>query len=145
MHRRGRGRCAVTAVRVVVVLGAGAGIAGLSGAFRSADGAPRIGQGAPPATARVVRQDLMSQTIVAAMLGYAGSYIVLGEGGGTLTWLPSSGQVISQGQVLYRVDNGSPVVLLYGKVPAWRTMQEGLTGEDVRQLNHDLVALGYAR
>ena len=53
--------------------------------------------------------------------------------------------MIGQGQVLYRVDNGSPVVLLYGPVPAWRTLDEGLTGADVTQLNRDLVALGYAR
>ncbi len=67
-----------------------------------------------------------------------------GNGGGTLTWLPSAGKVIRQGQVLYRVDNGTPVVLLYGSVPAWRNMSEGTTGEDVTQLNHDLVDLGYA-
>jgi hypothetical protein len=36
------------------------------------------------------------------------------------------------------------VVLLYGPVPDWRTLYEGLTGADVTQLNHDLVALGYA-
>jgi hypothetical protein len=35
-------------------------------------------------------------------------------------------------------------VLLYGSMPAWRTLDEGLTGADVTQLNHDLVALGYA-
>ena len=64
-----------------------------------------------------------------ATLGYAGSYMVRGRGGGALTWLPSAGQVIGQGQVLYRVDNGSPVVLLYGAVPAWRTLDEGLTGD----------------
>jgi len=61
-----------------------------------------------------------------------------------LTSLPSAGQVIRQGQVLYRVDNGTPVVLLYGPVPDWRALDEGLTGADVTQLNHDLVALGYA-
>jgi hypothetical protein len=69
---------------------------------------------------------------------------VLGQGSGTLTRLPSPGQVIRQGQVLYKVDNGHPVVLMYGSVPAWRDLYEGLTGSDVTQLNHDLVALGYA-
>jgi hypothetical protein len=81
---------------------------------------------------------------VAAMLGYAGSYPVTGRDGGTLTWLPPAGQVIGQGQALYRVDNGSPVVLLYGSVPDWRPMATGDTGADVSQLNHDLVRLGYA-
>ncbi|MGH3125479.1 MAG: efflux RND transporter periplasmic adaptor subunit, partial [Streptosporangiaceae bacterium] len=48
------------------------------------------------------------------------------------------------GQAAYRVDNGSPVVLLYGSVPAWRALGEGVAGADVSQLNHDLVALGDA-
>ena len=87
------------------------------------------GQGAPaPATAAVTRQDLSATTPVTATLGYAGSYTVTGQGGGTLTWLPSPGQVIRQGQVLYQTGNGSPVVLLYGSVPDWRALDEGITG-----------------
>ena len=141
---RGRRRRAVAMVLVLVVLGAGAGVAWAAGAFGS-QGSSGTGQGAPPpATQAVLRENLSSQVPVTATLGYAGSYTVRGQGGGTLTWLPSPGQVIGQGQVLYRVDNGSPVVLLYGAVPAWRTLDEGLTGADVTQLNHDLVALGYA-
>ena len=98
----------------------------------------------PPATQAVTRQDLSATTPLTATLGYAGSYTVTGRGSGTLTWLPPAGQVISQGQALYRVDNGSPVVLLYGSVPDWRPMSTGDTGADVAQLNHDLVRLGYA-
>jgi hypothetical protein len=92
----------------------------------------------------VTRQALSATTPVTATLGYAGSYPVTGQGGGTLTWLPPAGQVIRQGQALYRTGNGSPVVLLYGSVPDWRTLDEGVTGQDVSQLNHDLVRLGYA-
>jgi multidrug efflux pump subunit AcrA (membrane-fusion protein) len=129
---------------LVLVAGAGAGVAWAAGAFRS-HGPSGTGPGAPPpATQPVLQEDLSSTTPVTATLGYAESYPVRGQGGGTLTWLPSAGQVIRQGQVLYRVDNGIPVVLLYGPVPAWRTLDEGLTGADVTQLNHDLVALGYA-
>jgi multidrug efflux pump subunit AcrA (membrane-fusion protein) len=142
-----RHRVAVAvAVAVVVVLAAGAGTAWAEGAFWSSSSSSGVSgsSGAPaPATQAVVREDLSSTTPVSATLGYAQSYTVLGQGGGALTWLPSAGQVIGQGQVLYRVDNGSPVVLLYGSVPAWRTLDEGLTGSDVTQLNHDLVALGY--
>ncbi len=83
-------------------------------------------------------------TPVTATLGYAGSYPVTGQGGGTLTWLPSAGQVISQGQVLYRTGNGTPVVLLYGSVRTGGRCRGGVTGQDVSQLNHDLVDLGYA-
>ena len=140
---RPRGRRRRTVAVVLVVLGAAAGIAWAAGAFRPHNSS-RTGQVAPPpATQPVVQEDLSSQVPVTATLGYADSYLVRGQGGGTLTWLPSQGQVIGQGQVLYRTDNGTPVVLLYGAVPAWRTLDEGLTGADVAQLNHDLVALGY--
>jgi hypothetical protein len=140
-HRR-RLQTAVIAV-VLVLLAAGAGAAWRAGAFGS-HGSSGTGQGTPPpATQPVLREDVSSTTPVSATLGYAASYIVRGQGG-ALTWLPAVGQVIRQGQVLYRVDNGSPVVLLYGPVPAWRALDEGLTGADVTQLNHDLVALGYA-
>jgi HlyD family secretion protein len=138
----GRGRWA--AAGLVVVVAAGGVAAWSAGAFKPASSSGS-GLGAPaPATQAVTRQDLASQTPVNATLGYAGSYQVTGKGGGTLTWLPSAGQVIGQGQVLYRTDNGVPVVLLYGRVPAWRALDEGETGADVTQLNHDLVRLGYA-
>jgi hypothetical protein len=139
-----RRRRAMATVLVLMVLAAGAGAAWAEGAFRS-HGTSGTGQGtAAPATQRVMRENLSSQVPMTATLGYSGSYTVLGQGGGTLTWLPATGQVISQGQVLYRVNNGTPVVLLYGSVPDWRTLDEGLTGEDVTQLNDDLVSLGYA-
>ena len=86
----------------------------------------------------------MSVFAETATLGYAGSYPVTGQGVGTLTWLPSPGRVIGPGQALYQTGNGSPVVLLYGTVPDWRALDEGVTGTDVSQLNHDLVRLGYA-
>jgi hypothetical protein len=96
------------------------------------------------ATRPVVREDIAATTPVAATLGYAGTYTVRGQGDGTLTWLPTAGQVIAQGQALYQTGNGSPVALLYGNVPDWRAISEGSTGLDVSQLNHDLVTLGDA-
>ncbi len=90
----------------------------------------------------VARQDLSSQTEVSATLGYAGSYSVVNQTPGTATKLPAVGQVVSQGQVLYKV-SGAPVVLLYGTTPAYRSLSEGMTGTDVEQLNADLVTLGY--
>ena len=140
--RRVRVRWVVAAGLVVVV--AGGLVATWSGGAFSSGASPGNGGAPAPATQPVLREDLSSTTPVNATLGYAGSYMVTGKGGGTLTWLPSPGQVISQGQVLYKVDNGSPVVLLYGSVPAWRTLDPGVTGADVSQLNHDLVALGDA-
>jgi hypothetical protein len=141
---RGGFRRVAVAGTAVVLAAAGAASAWYAGAFSSAS-SPGSGQGAPPpATQAVTRQNLVSQTPVNATLGYAGSYTVTGKGGGTVTTLPSQGQVITEGHVLYKIDNGTPVVLMYGRVPAWRSMSEGTTGADVTQLNHDLVYLGYA-
>jgi hypothetical protein len=129
---------------VVVVLAAGA-VAGWQAGLFSPAASPGAAAGAPaPATAAVRRLDIAATMPVAGTLGYAGSWTVTGHGGGRLTWLPSPGQVIRQGQALYRTGNGSPVVLLYGSVPDWRALAEGVRGADVAQLNHDLVHLGYA-
>jgi multidrug efflux pump subunit AcrA (membrane-fusion protein) len=146
-HRRGRRRWLVAMAAVVVVLAAaGAVVAGARGGWFGTWSTPGSAAGSADhtSTAVVTRRSLTSQTSVNATLGYAGSYTVAGKGGGTLTWLPAQGRVIRQGQVLYRVDNGVPVILLYGKVPLWRALSEGVTGQDVSQLNHDLVKLGYA-
>ena len=148
--RSGRRRWAAGTVvgLVVVLLAAGAGAVWLAGGFR-AHGRPgadsgNAASGYGTSTAAVTWQTLTSQTSVSATLGYAGSYAVSGRAGGTITWLPPAGRVIRDGRVLYRVGNGTPVVLLYGRVPAWRTLKAGMTGQDVTQLNRDLVRLGYA-
>ncbi len=148
--RRSGGRGRWVALGVVLAMAAGAVSAWRAGAFSPVASSGSGGQGLPApatatatATATVTRQDIAAMTPVTATLGYAGSYTVRGHGG-TLTWLPPTGQVISQGQALYKTDNLSPVALLYGTVPAWRAMDEGVTGADVSQLNHDLVALGDA-
>lgn len=115
----------------------------------------------PTALQTITKQSLSQQTSVNGTLGFSGSYTVLalsGAGGaaggaagasgggsssGNFTWLPSGGQVISQGQQLYAVAD-QQVVLLYGSVPIYRAMSEGMSGPDVHQLNNDLVGLGYA-
>jgi hypothetical protein len=143
--RGSRGRRRWVALGIAAVLAAGAVAGWRAGVLSPAASSGSGQQGAPPlATQPVVRQDIAATTPVNATLGYAGSYPVTGHSGGTLTWLPSPGQAISEGQALYKTDNGSPVVLLYGSVPDWRNMDEGVTGQDVSQLNHDLVALGDA-
>jgi hypothetical protein len=131
-----------TAVAISAVIAAAAVLAWRAGVFLPA-GSPAPRRHPLPATAEVVRRDITATTPLAATLGYAGSYPVRGHGG-TLTWLPSAGQVVRQGSALYRVDNGAPIVLLYGRVPDWRSLAGGDNGADVAQLNRDLVALGYA-
>src|SRR5581483_506532 len=154
-RRPKRRRRVVTAVVAVVVIAAGgAGYYELKQLHKNAP--------APAATSDnttlkpVTRQSLSEQTSVDGTLGYSGSYTVVvpsassgssssgsSSSGGTFTWLPTDGQVVQQGQRLYSVGN-SPVVLLYGSVPVYRGLSEGMTGPDVQQLNGDLVALGDA-
>jgi len=156
-YRRRRGWTA--AVVVVVLAAAGATGADAAGVFRSPR--PTVSStGYATGTATVTRGSLTGQTQENGTLGDAGSYTVLvpassgsgggsagaspsGSGAGTFTWLPSAGQTIREGRTIYRV-NGTPVVLLYGSVPAYRELSEGVTGTDVAQLNADLVRLGYA-
>jgi peptidoglycan hydrolase-like protein with peptidoglycan-binding domain len=101
--------------------------------------------GSQPATttAAVAARDLRAQEQVQGTLGYGEVRTVANQRQGTITWLPEEGTVVRRGQPLYRVD-GRPVQLLYGKLPAWRELSVGVDdGPDVRQLERNLVALGY--
>lgn len=157
--RHGRRGWLVAGV-VVVVAAAAIGAALASGAFRGSSHATAgTSSGYRTGTATVTRQSLTSQTQENATLGNAGTWSVAvpsssssssssssaagASGSGTFTWLPQIGQVIHQGQQIYGV-SGGPVVLLYGRVPAYRDLSEGMTGADVTELNRDLVKLGYA-
>ena len=155
---RGRRGWIVAGV-VIVVAAAAAGAALAAGAFRgSGNQAAGASTGYQTGTATVTRQSLTSQTEEDATLGDAGTWTVAvpassspaassssssASGSGTFTWLPQAGQVIHQGQQIYGM-SGGPVVLLYGSVPAYRGLSEGITGADVTELNRDLVHLGYA-
>ena len=105
-------------------------------------------QPSPVNTAQVEKRTLSAIVSQPGTLTYRGRpdgspYSVINQAGGTYTTLPTAGQVISQGHVLYRV-NGSPVVLLHGSTPGYRTLSTGEKGADVAELNADLIALGYA-
>jgi hypothetical protein len=142
---RRRHRVALAGGTAVVLAAVGGGAAWTAGAFR-ADSQPPGGvadNAYPTALATVTLGSLSAQLQVSATLGYAGSCSVLNQAAGVYTRLPEAGQVVRRGQVLYQV-NGDPVVLLYGSVPAYRSLSEGIAGADVRQLNANLVALGYA-
>ena len=198
-----KGRALLITLAVTTGLGVVAGLA-IRAAGPFAPPEPAAGAAPGPATATIVRSDLVSRIVLDATVGYTGAYTVgypaatasslvstatstgtsshppsaarpsgtsrpappartrlRASGGGTVsaervgpssgrgptpsdvTALPRIGQVVSQGQALFAV-NGTPTVLLYGSIPAWRTLAPGAIGPDVAALNADLVALGAA-
>ena len=129
----------------IVIAGLAIVLAGALFAVNLAGHSRPTAAASPPAAtslASIELRTITSQLAVSGTLSYAGTYSVLNTAQGHYTQLPSQGQVVKDGGVIYEVD-GAPVILLYGSTPAYRTLAEGLTGADVQQLNADLVALDY--
>jgi peptidoglycan hydrolase-like protein with peptidoglycan-binding domain len=94
-------------------------------------------------TATVTRRTLTESAIVDGTLGYGRTLELYDRLSGTFTWLPSVGSTIRRGGTVFRVDD-LPVVLMYGSVPAYRALKEGVSdGPDVAELNRNLIDLGY--
>jgi peptidoglycan hydrolase-like protein with peptidoglycan-binding domain len=138
MKRTARLVSALAGVMVAIVVAAG--VFYLRGSHPTA---AANGQQSSTSLATVEKRTLSSRVSVNGTLGYLGAYQVINGAQGHWTSLPAVGQVISQGQTIASVD-GSPVVLLYGVIPAYRDFRLGMSdGEDVKQLEQNLLALGY--
>jgi peptidoglycan hydrolase-like protein with peptidoglycan-binding domain len=125
----------------VVALAAGATWAVAGGGSGSEANASSTA--ATRATATVTRRDLVQRETVQGTLGYADKRTLSAQGTGTVTALPSEGTVVRRGQALYWVD-GRPVTLMYGWMPFYRHLDpSSANGEDIRQLERNLVELGY--
>lgn len=107
----------------------------------------------PPAEAMPANTATVERGNLAAMLSLNGTltyrarpdgspYSVINQASGIYTKLPANGAKVDCGDVLYRVDD-DPVLLLCGAVPAYRDLDTGDKGDDVRQLNRNLRKLGY--
>jgi len=93
-------------------------------------------------TVPVALGSMAAETKVPGTLRYAMTLPITAGPAGVVTELPPAGAVIGFGGVLYRVDT-RPVILLSGALPAWRDFATGMDdGEDVRQLEQNLLALG---
>jgi hypothetical protein len=134
----------VLAAAVVLVAAAAGGVVATSGG----------GQGTPAAQAAAVNTATVDRGKLSDMVSQYGiltyrarsdgsPYAVINRAGGTYTKLPTAGDKIDCGAVLYRVNN-HPVLLLCGPMPAYRSLSEGDSGPDVAALNANLVHLGYA-
>ncbi|WP_329275697.1 peptidoglycan-binding domain-containing protein [Streptomyces sp. NBC_00691] len=109
-----------------------------------ADGSGAAGKGGdlPPATATVVRTDLVQSKTVDGTLDFAQRRPVKAAVDGTVTVAATEGRTLTRGQALYEL-NDKPVSLLYGPVPMFREMRTGDRGSDVLQLERNLRDLGY--
>lgn len=93
-------------------------------------------------TASVASRTLRVLEDLAGMLGHGEERPIASGAPGTLTALPGAGDLIERGGTLFEVD-GEPTVLLYGDMPAWRTLGAGMSGRDVQQLEANLAELGF--
>ena len=110
----------------------------------SSQGANKSSNQAGSGSAVVQRRDLVATDTESGTLSYAQPQTVYNRLSGTITSLPSIGQVVKAGQILYEVDN-SPVVLFGGTTPAYRDLSPAVSnGPDVEQLNRNLIKLGFA-
>jgi peptidoglycan hydrolase-like protein with peptidoglycan-binding domain len=95
------------------------------------------------ASASVERRDLVDRETVDGTLGYADTSTLAAGAAGVLTAVREPGTVVTRGHSLYSVDDAPGAFLLYGALPAWRDFAPGMDdGEDVRQLERNLRALG---
>lgn len=147
-----RRRGLVAGLVAMLVLGVGAAAIRAHELMRRTPTSPGNAPPAGTTLQKIVQGPLTAQQTVSGTVRYvaddpyataASAAPVVDQADGLITALPTLGQIVSQGQRLYSV-GGRPVMLLYGPVPAYRTLTIGLSGQDVNQLNADLVAMGDA-
>ncbi len=127
---------------VLVAMAATGGVVATSGGKEATAAAQE-----PPAnTVRVERGKLSDMVSLDGTLTYrarsdGSPYSAINQAGGIYTELPAAGDKVDCGDVFYRVDD-APVLMLCGTVPAYRDLDMGDEGNDVRQLNRNLHKLG---
>ena len=131
-------RSEVRSLAVLAVIGLLTGCSAAEGSG-SADGSTT-----PDTTAEVQRTDLTETLTETGQLEYGEPTDLASGLSGTLTWTPAAGDVVTEGEPLFRLDS-DPVLRLDGTVPAWRDLDPDVSsGRDVRQLEEALNRLGYA-
>jgi peptidoglycan hydrolase-like protein with peptidoglycan-binding domain len=134
------------ALAAAVVLAAAAATGGVVVASSAEQATPAAGE--PSANAvKVEKGELSSMVSLDGTLTYrarsdGSPYSAINQASGIYTGLPDEGDKVDCGNVFYRVDD-APVLLLCGTVPAYRDLDIGDKGNDVRQLNRNLHELGY--
>jgi peptidoglycan hydrolase-like protein with peptidoglycan-binding domain len=127
---------------MVVLLAAGGAVWALLPGGNSAT--PAVNDAVALGSATVERRDLVDRTDVDGTLGYAGAHTVAATVAGTITRLRPEGATLSRGRSLLSIDAKPTGWVFYGSRPMYRDLGPGVTdGFDVRQVERNLVALGY--
>jgi peptidoglycan hydrolase-like protein with peptidoglycan-binding domain len=142
-----RGRWKVIAGTGIVLLVAGGIAVAVTDPFDDGDVQP-VSSTDGTSLVAVREGPLSTQVTQSGTLSYAAHgdgtpYAVVNQAEGIYTWVPSEGKEIGCGETLYRVDE-EPVALICGGTPAYRDLSVGDEGREVRDLNENLVKLGYA-
>ncbi|MEV7046032.1 peptidoglycan-binding protein [Amycolatopsis sp. NPDC051061] len=102
-----------------------------------------------PVVSRVLTSTVTAQgtvtydrSIQLTLAGTVGSQA--GAGGQIITKVPAAGTVLKAGDVLLEI-SGRPVFVLQGLVPMYRALTSQDKGDDVKQLQVGLTALGYGK
>ncbi|AGZ39733.1 efflux RND transporter periplasmic adaptor subunit [Actinoplanes friuliensis] len=130
-------RTVIAAAAVVLTAGAAAAVVGTL-----PDTPSEAEASTPPVVATVEKGTLTDTQASDGELGYGDTTTHTSRLPGVVTWLAAADSTVVRGKPLYRVDD-DPVVLLYGSLPAYRTLSPGVTGRDVKQFEKNLWALGY--
>lgn len=139
-RRRPKRRMALTlGIAAVLAGGAGTAVWLASGGGSDATGA----DAGPVATDEVIRASIADTRSFGGTLGNGDPIPVTAAGQGTVTALGEQGTEVTRGTELYRIDE-QPVTAMFGDVPMYRNLEDGVTGPDVKQLISNLTELGYA-
>src|SRR5579875_3220828 len=107
----------VAGLAVIVVIAAVIGIVLAVDSPSATNGATNDSQNSGATS--VQRRNLTETDTESGTLSYANPQTVYNRLSGTITWLPSVGQVIRPGDALFKV-SGDPVILMNGSTPAYR-------------------------
>lgn len=134
------------AAAAVVLLAAAATGGAVVVASGSKEGIPAA-QESPVSTVKVEKGQLSDSVSQVGILTFrarsdGSPYTAINQASGIYTELPGDGAKVDCGDVLYRVDD-DPVVMLCGTIPAFRDLNAGDAGNDVRELNRNLHELAY--
>jgi hypothetical protein len=139
VRRRG-GRALLAAVAIAAVAAAAWLL------FATGDGSePQAANDAVPlGAAAIERRDLVAREDVDGTLGFSDTTTAAAPAAGTITRLRAEGDTVTRGRSLMSIDAHATAWVLYGTIPMYRDLGPGVSdGSDVRQLEHNLKALGY--